>query len=278
MKYFVLLLLVLASCSENRLGPNSSSTKKISQIDSNKVVNYWRKAQYRGMYSNEYQKYLDSILLIVPDSAYFWQQKAMPLYKSRKYAVGKPFLEKAAKLNPAKYLDYSAFMKCLFSKEHQESITEFMEVKKRYGDSYVMDHTYNFYLGLNYLQLNNFEKAKEFLEKSKEQQIADFPKRKPEHAVHHLDWFYMGLAEYELQNFDKAIENLDMSLKVYKDFGDALFFKSICLTELNRELEAQAVRKRAYENAKNTINEDQVFYEVYPYQVFNKLSPMSRSK
>ena len=51
-------------------------------------------------------------------------------------------------------LEYSAFMKCLFSKEYEESIEEFMTVKEKYGDSYVMDHTHNFYIGLNYLQLN----------------------------------------------------------------------------------------------------------------------------
>lgn len=281
---FYLILVVLVSCK----GKNSDTTSqedlenkvalKISQEDLAKVDDYVKKAWGSDMYSINYQVYLDSALAIKPDSAYLWQQKAMPLYKARKYSLGKPFLQKAAEYDAKGQLDYSAFMKCIFSKEYEESITEFLEVKDRFGDSYVMDHTYNFYIGLNYLQLNQFEKAKEYLEKSKEQQFLDFPSDAPEEACHYLDWFYLGIAEHELSNFEKAIECFDTSLKVYKNFGDAMYYKAFSQLALNRTSEAEVTYKVAFENTQNTINEDNVFYEIYPYQIFHRLSPMVQSK
>ena len=283
MKYLSLVLLaILISCAEKKTtaiieNVDSKLEKiKINSADSLRIVEYWKQANYAGLYSNQRQKYLDSALLLKPDSAYFWQQKAMPLYKSRKYSVGKPFLENAAKHNPEKYLEYSGFMKCIFSKEYEESIAELLEVKKRFGASYVMDHTYDFYIGLDYLQLNQYDKAKEHLLLSQKQQYADFPNDEPEEACHYLDWFYLGVVEYELENFEVAVEHFNMSLKVYKNFGDAMYFKAICLRNLNRLEEAKEVFDLAVKNNQNTINEDNVFYEIYPYQIFHKLSSMAK--
>ena len=282
MKNVFILLLLLASCSDKKMAEaNFSSAEdpikiKLSPEDSTKIADHWKKANQSGLHSRARQQYLDSILAIKPDSAYFWQQKAMPLYKARKYSVGKPFLAKAVEYDPKNYLNYSAFMKCLFSKEYEESITEFMEVKERFGDSYVMDHTYNFYIGLDYLQLNQFEKAKAFLVKSRDQQFADFPDDPPEEACHYIDWFYLGIAEYELGNYEEAIKNLDMSLKVYTNFADAMYYKAASLYRSGNQEDAKIWMEKVRENVENTINEDQVVYEVYPYQVFHGLSPLSR--
>jgi tetratricopeptide (TPR) repeat protein len=285
MKYLLgVILLVFISCSgENFKNASEVILEKevavnISSKDSINIDAYYKKAWDAGMYSTKYQTYLDSALMIKPDSAYLWQQKAMPLYKARKYSVGKPFLEKAVKYNPEGNLDYSGFMKCIFSKDYEESIAELLEAKKRFGDSYVMDHTYNFYIGLDYLQLNQFDKAKEYLIKSKEQQFLDFPNDSPEEACHYLDWFYLGLVEDELKNYEVAIEYFNMSLKVYKNFGDAMYYKAYSQLALNRVDEAKSTYEKAFENNQNTINEDNVFYEVYPYQIFHRLSPMSQSE
>lgn len=283
MKYFYLVLLsFLISCSEKKTtSPTEIADAKLERIkinstDSLRIIEYWKKANYSGLYSGTRQKYLDSALLIKPDSAYFWQQKAMPLYKSRKYSVGKPFLAEAAKHNPKAYLEYSGFMKCIFSKEYEESIGELLEVKKRYGASYVMDHTHDFYIGLDYLQLNQYDKANEHLLLSQKQQFKDFPNDSPEEACHYLDWFYLGIVAYELENFELAIERFTMSLKVYENFGDAMYFKAICLRNLGKLEESKSVFQLALKNNQNTINEDNVFYEVYPYQIFHKLSPMAK--
>ena len=153
-----------------------------------------------------------------------------------------------------------------------------MRAKKEYGDGYVMDHTYNFYIGLDYLQLNEFSKAKEFLLLSKEQQVKDFPKDPPQEACHYLDWYYLGIADFELGNYQEAIESFNMSLMVYENFADALYFKGRSMTKLGDVEEGVKWEKLAFENGDNTINEDNVIYEIYPYQVFHKLNESVRPK
>ena len=169
MKKLLYIFLIFQACSENV--DKSTEVKTLTEservllstTDSIKVANFWQKAMKAPIYSVERQHYLDSALIIKPDSAYFWQQKAMPLYKERKFSLGKPFLEKAVLYDPERYLDYSGFMKCLFSNEYQESIDELNLAKEKFGDGYVMDHTYNFYIALDYLQMNQFANAKKYL-------------------------------------------------------------------------------------------------------------------
>ncbi|WP_424002404.1 tetratricopeptide repeat protein [Maribacter sp. IgM3_T14_3] len=283
MKKYILLILVITSCNlsnKNQNGLESADgveTQVLSGIDSMHIREYVEKSFQTPMHSLEHQQYLDSALTIDPTNAWLWQQKAMPLYKARKYQLGKPFLEKAVEHDPKKYLDYSGFMRCIFSKDYLKSISEFMRAKKEYGDGYVMDHTYNFYIGLDYLQLNQFSKAKEFLLLSKEQQFKDFPDDSPQEACHYLDWYYLGIADFELGNYKEAISSFDMSLMVYDNFADALYFKGRSMTKLGNE-EGAEWEKKAFEYADNTINEDNAIYEIYPYQLFHKLNESVRPK
>jgi len=281
--YIILLLLFVWSCNlTNKKEEEPKGDKKVEKIvlsatDSVQVRGYVEKSFQSPVHSLEYQQYLDSALTIVPESAWLWQQKAMPFYKARKYQLGKPFLDKAVEYAPEKYLDYSGFMRCIFSKDYIKSISEFMRAKKEFGDGYVMDHTYNFYIGLDYLQLNKFSKAKEFLLLSKEQQFKDFPNDPPQEACHYLDWYYLGIADFELGNYEEAIASFDVSLKVYENFADALYFRGRSMTKLGNE-EGAEWEKKAFENGGNTINEDNVIYEIYPYQVFHKLNESARPK
>src|SRR5690606_41476203 len=79
-----------------------------------------------------------------------------------KYEVGMEYIDKAVKYDAKRYLPYRAFIKCVFAKTYKAAIKDFEECIANWGDSYEMDHTYSFYIGLSYLQLNEFEKAEEY--------------------------------------------------------------------------------------------------------------------
>ena len=64
---------------------------------------------------------------------------------------------------------------------------------------------------------------------------------------------------------------------VYENFAEALYFKGRSMTKLGNE-EGEEWKKKAFENADNTINEDNVIYEIYPYQLFHKLNESVRPK
>ncbi len=119
-----------------------------------------------GLYTRERQEALDKALEEHPTIAYFWQQKAMPLFKQGKHEVGMEYIDKAVQYDRRNYQEYRAFIKCIFAKTYRAAIEDFEDCKQRFGNNYVMDHSYDFHIALSYLQLNEFEKAAEIFKKA----------------------------------------------------------------------------------------------------------------
>lgn len=218
-----------------------------------------------GINSQARRDALDSIILDYPTIAYFYQQRAMPLYKQDKDELGLPFLTKAAELNSQKYLDYKGFMECIFSKNYKSAIADFEKYLQLHGEGYVMDHTYYFYIGISYLQLNEFEKAQINLEKSISQTEANGGRD----WVHFLDLMYLGIAQMEMNEYENAIQSFDEALLKYPNFGDVKYYKTGCLYNLGKVEEAKLLFTEAKDDILkgNTINENNIIYERYPYQV-----------
>lgn len=117
------------------------------------------------------------------------------------------------------------------------------------------------------MQLNEFQKAKEYLDKSIAQTTAE--KDGDREWVHFLDLMYLGIANLELQDCKSANLAFDEALLKYPSFGDVKYYKSICLRSLGEEELSWELFKEAKEDILNgnTINEDNVLYERYPYQI-----------
>ncbi len=217
------------------------------------------------LYSQERQWCLDAGLKKDSTIAYLWQQKAMPLFKQGKYEVGMEYIDKAVEIDPERWQPYRAFIKCIFAKTYKAAIVDFQDLLEKYGNRYVMDHTYQFHIALSHLQLNEFEKAEAIFAKDLDDQAQQWG----EDGQHHLDLFYCGISKYEQGKWEEAIEVFDKALKIYPNFSEVQYYKAVCLIKLKRQDEAIELIKIAESNglAGNTINEDNVIYERYPYQV-----------
>ena len=241
-----------------------STNKAHDAIVEEFLNNCAEKHNYRFQMS-EWQDCLDQGLKKDSTVAYLWQQKAMPYFKCKKYEVGMPYLNNAVLYNKQEWLPYRAFMQCIFSKNYKEAIIDFEECIKLYGNGYRMDHTYSFYIGLCYLQLNEYEKA----EKLFDDYVADIYKNRQQ-LEHPTAYFYQGIAKYELKKWEEAIAVFDKALKIYPQFSDVKYYKAICwLKQGKPREEAIALINIAKEDAAKgyTINEDNTIYETYPYQI-----------
>lgn len=246
---------------------NTETSVKLPPISQDSIIErYLKKGAYQHqLYSQEWQEEIDKGLAIDSTVAYLWQQKAMPLFKQGKYELGMQYIDKAVIYDRAEWQEYRAFIKCIFAKTYKAAIADFEDCKKRYGNNHVMDHTYNFYIAISHLQLNNFKKAEELL---KQEIDAAFQER-GEEWVHHLDLFYYGVSVYEQKRYEEAIEIFDRALNAYPNFSDVQYYKAYSLMNLDKKEEAKKLYSEAKENglAGYTINEDNVAYERYPYQV-----------
>ena len=259
----------LISCNQKQDSKTSEEkiVTKFTQKQQDSLIDIYLKngAWKKDMYSQDWQNEINKGLEVDSTIAYFWQQKAMPLFKQSKYELGMPFIDKAVKYNPKKWQDYRAFIKCIFSKEYKEAIKDFKNYQEKYGYGFVMDHSYNFYIGLSYLQLNQFEKAEKLFKEDYEKTIKENGKG----WLHHLDLFYYGISKYELKKYEEALELFDQALEIYPQFSDVQYYKAKVLYKIGKPEEGENLYKIAKENANKgySINEDNVVYERYPYQV-----------
>lgn len=196
--------------------------------------------------------------------AYLWQQKAMPLFKQRKYELGMESLNRAVCYDTA-WLDYRGFMKCIFVKNYQDAIADLQLSKRHIPSGRVMDHSYDFYLALCYLQLNQFDLALEKLKLITDQNL----KEKGESWQHPVELFYLGVAYMEGGQTDLALATFDRAMVIYPKFADARYYKGICLGRKGDKENGLRLMDEAWIDFKAgyTINEDNVIYEPYPYQV-----------
>jgi tetratricopeptide (TPR) repeat protein len=260
-----LFCLTIQACAQN--SNNGKTQKKISHQDSLRYVIYLDSASTCPLFSQRRQLYLDSALQIKPQNARLWQQKAMPLFKQKKYELGMSYIDMAVQYDDKThhFLEYRAFIKCIFQKSYREALKDFDLVIQKKGNSYVMDHTYEFYKGLCYLQLNKLDSAEYFITKCINEEKA----AKGEDWIHYLHLFYKGVIEFEKEDYISSIQTLDECLKKYPQLPDALYYKANCLYRqqnlrgaLELLIQAKEFMKQGYH-----INEDNAIYEPYPYQV-----------
>lgn len=265
-----MILTVLACGKEvdtKSLVENKTAELEVDKVKQEKIVEKYLKngAWKHELYSREWQEEIDKGLQEDSTIAYLWQQKAMPMFKQAKYEAGMVYIDKAVKYDRQRYQDYRAFIKCIFAKTYREAIADFEDYKERFGYSYVMDHSYDFYIGLSYLQLNEFEKAEAVFQKDYDYQLNKYGKD----WLHHVDLFYFGISKYEQKNYQGAIEVFDQALEIYPSFSEVQIFKADCLRKIGKTEEAIELQKLGEINGRNghTINEANAIYERYPYQI-----------
>lgn len=231
------------------------------------IERYLKKGAWKVSYlSPEYQQYIDSGIAANPNVAYLYQQKSMPYFKQNKCEYAMPILDKAVALDPLHWIDYRAFIKCVFARTYVEAIQDLETSKKIKGeDGFVMDHTYNFYLGLCYLQLNQLQKSKDYFEKG----IAYTTNTKGENWVHPVDFFYMGICLQEMQRYEQSVKYFDLAIKNYPRFSDAKFYKAKSLKRTGNNALAETMFAECEVDYKKgyTMTDDNVIYERYPYQL-----------
>ncbi|RYD56787.1 MAG: hypothetical protein EOP56_10360 [Sphingobacteriales bacterium] len=262
MSIAITVTIAFLSCS----GQMSNSSKPMSYEDS--VIDKYlvNGAWQHSIFSPEWGAYIDSAIALTPRNAALWQQRAMPLFKQRKYELGMKYLDNAVLYDRKRYLPYRAFIKCIFAKTYRSAIEDFKQAKQINGNTVTeMDHTYDFYLGLCYLQLNEFDNAQCYLDSS----ISSRQKQLGEDWVHHLDLFYLGITLYEKKEYTKCLQVFQKVLNKYKQFSDAKYYSALANMRLGRVIEFARLMSEARGDLKKgyTINEDNSFYEVYPYQI-----------
>lgn len=261
--YFLLLYVAMATSAWAQFKPYRTPAREAHEDSI--TTRYLKNGAWKHSYlTREWQQCIDSGLAVDSTVAYLWQQKGMPLWKTRKYELAEAATERCVYYDSL-WVDYLGFCRLIFKKDHRRALQDFAAAKRIKPGGYVMDHSYPFYEALCYLQLNKYDSALIALKMEIERGEAAHGKT----WTHYLDMMYMGIIYYELGKYDEALTWLDRSLDQYARFSDAKYYKALTLRRLGKVDEANALITQAKKDheAGNTINEDNVGYEPYPYQV-----------
>lgn len=241
-------------------------SQKLNAAQEAIIDKYVKNGAYKFHYTlQEWDNYLQLALEADATIAQLWQLKALPYWKTRKYDLAVQCYDKAVQYDSATYLGRRGYLKCIFQKDYRAAIVDIELAESKFGYGFQNDHSYQFYIALCYLQLNEFNRAEQILQK-------DFDKTITKHGekwIHFLDVFYMGIIQYELKRYDKAIFYFDKAVERYSNFSDAKYYKGLCLLQQGEIKQAEIIMRIAkYDAALGyTINEDDALYEMYPYKV-----------
>ncbi len=262
MFYRILLSLIIIStlsCQSQQINNENSKEREEEIINTYLKNGAW---QYHYL-EKEWDEWINKGIAEDSTIAYLWQQKAMPLWKTKKYSEAERYFKKAVALKPQEYLCRFGFLKCIFSQDYAEAKEILESYIVQYGSTFEQDHPLEFYIGICQLQLREYDAALQTFSKSLAAQRA---RNEP---IHYLDKYYHAVAYYELKKYEEAITVLDEVLEEYPEFADAQYYKSFCLYNTGKTNEAIEIMKEGKKNFQKgyTFNEDSSFYEVYPYQV-----------
>jgi tetratricopeptide (TPR) repeat protein len=259
--------LLLLSVFIGLLGCQSNAQNQGNQVDKGEIYLDSMMQKVASIYSEQGQLYADTASMINPKSAVVYQNRAVPFLKNGDFEKWIFYIDKAVALDAKKYMDYRAFCKAIFIKDYDGAIKDFDVAQKIKGNeiNFVMDHTYEFFKSLCYLEMGQLDSAKVLMQKSVDWQL----KNKTLEWTHYVDLFYLGVIYWELKDVQKAQYYIDLSLKKYAQFPDANYYKALILNHLGRKGEAMEYVLTIEPNWKKgyRMNEDNEIYCNYPHQI-----------
>ncbi|MET0638098.1 MAG: tetratricopeptide repeat protein [Chitinophagaceae bacterium] len=259
------LIISFSACSQN---PVTTADCSNNHYRDSLVEHYIRNGAEKlpDSYNNpRWGLYCDSVLMVCPNTAEAYQLKAIPSLKGGDYETAFRLNDKAVELEPRNYLDYRAFLKCIFTKDYNGSITDFKEAEKLSPKGGLMDHSYSFFIGLCYMELGRYQDAEEYFKKDITMQTGGDSLQLP----HFNSLFYTGLLYYRMSQFSKAKKYLEDCVGVYEQHPEANYYLAMIAGQEGNK--AQKIRyldiaKKALRNGYR-LNEDNIYYANYPGQI-----------
>jgi tetratricopeptide (TPR) repeat protein len=215
--------------------------------------------------SYHWDLYIDSLIAFCPQISSSYREKAIPLIKRGDYGKAFPLEDKSVDLEPEKWISYRAFLKCIFSKDYEGAIIDFDLAQKLVPGAFIMDHSYFFYKGISYLELENYKEAEINLLRDIEIQVKSDKNTK----AHYNSYLYLGINYFKVKNYEKAIINFKETLNQYEQMTEANYYIAMVYDALGKIKEKEKHLKIAQRSAVvgYSLNEDNLYYVNYPFQI-----------
>lgn len=168
----------------------------------------------------------------------------------------KDWYDGAVKYDPETWQPWRGYLYLWFYRDYKKAIADFdaSDTLTSYID-HPQGHSVDFWRGIAYLGLNDYENSISYWDKHIQKETAD----SGEDWVELEAFIYRGIAQYESGDSQKALENFDKAIHYFKQTADAKYYKSIILNSQGKSKEAHQLVDEAI------LDFDQGYYNNRPY-------------
>lgn len=152
----------------------------------------------------------------------------------------KPQMDKAVKCAPSNWIGYRGYNYLWFYRDYKKAIADF-DATDSLTPNFIdnpQGHSVDYWRGICYLGLKNYEKSNWYFEKHIKKENEDFGEDYADLSA----FLYNGIAYFESGNYENALINFNKQLKNGRNLSaDAKYYKAQMLKTENKMIEAKTM-------------------------------------
>lgn len=209
--------------------------------------------------------YYKLVLEKYPNTHEAYMSRSVPYNKGGEHATGFAMLNRAVELAPVENLGYRAFVKLYMMHDYEGALQDCLRLDSltSYAKPGVWGEEMDMVIGLCYLQLNDFEKARLRFTNS----INKVTQRSGKQWNSSRVFLYLGIALIKEKDYSQAIKAFDELVQLNPNFSEVYYYKAQCYSSLKDLTNAKATLEKCRHVFEKYGAERNPYFEL-PYQIY----------
>ncbi len=218
--------------------------------------------------------YYKLVLEKYPNTHEAYMSRSVAYNKTGEHATGFAMLNTAVELAPSLNLGYRTFVKLYMMHDYEGALQDCLRLDSlsAYAKPGVWGEEMDMVIGLCYLQLNDFQKARLRFTNSIKTVTQESGKEWNSPRV----FLYLGITLMKEKAFLQATNVLDELIQLHPDYSEAYYYKAKCYSSLKDFKSAEATLRKCKQVFEKYGAEKNAYFEL-PYQIYpSMLSDLSK--
>ncbi len=218
--------------------------------------------------------YYKLVLEKYPNTQEAYMSRSVAYNKGGEHATGFAMLNRAVELAPIQNLGYRAFVKLYMMHDYEGALQDCLRFDSlsSYSKPGVWGEDMDMVIGLCYLQLNDFQKARIRFTNSINWVTQKIGKEWNSPRV----FLYLGITLMKEKEYSQATQVFDELIRLNPNYSEAYYYKAKCYSLLKDLKNAAATLEKCKQVFKKHSAEKNVYFEL-PYQIYpSMLSDLSK--
>lgn len=216
----------------------------------------------------QWDLYNKLFLEIYPNTHEAYTNRSVAFNKTGDHATGFAMLSKAVELAPIQNLGYRAFVKLYMMHDYEGALQDclLLDSLTSYSKPGVWGEEMDMVIGLCYLQLNNFHKARLRFTNS----IKTVTQKNGKQWNSPRVFLYLGITLMKQKAYLQAAQVFDEVIHLYPHFSEAYYYKAQCYHSLLDFRNSNATLEKCKQVFNKFGAEKNPYFEL-PYQIYKSM-------